>query len=77
LQLVGFVDAQSEYDATETTLKTMRQGQGANPINVAVRFGATAYIDAVQYWLNEVEIGPEPGYGLFVANYSIRLVRRD
>ena len=77
LELVGFVDAESEYTAIKSTLKTMRQGQGANPISVTVRFGASAYINAVQYWLENVEIDPEPGYGVFVANYSIRLMKRD
>jgi len=77
LELVGFVDAQSEYDAIKTTLKAMRQGQGANPISVTVRFGATAYINTVQYWVENIEVDPQPGYGVFVANYTIRLMKRD
>jgi len=77
LELQGFIDAQSEYDAIKNTLTTMRQGQGANPISITVRFGATAYINGVQYWLEPIEIDPEPGYGVFVANYTIKLVKRD
>jgi len=77
LELSGFVDAQSEYDAIKTTLKTMRQGQGANPISVTVRFGATAYINGVQYWVLDIRIRPESGTGLFHAHYSIPLKKRD
>ena len=76
LELIGFIDAQSEYNAIKNTLVTMRQGQCANPITVTVRFGASAYINGVQYWLEPFEIDPEPGYGVFVANYTIRLVKR-
>ena len=77
LELEGFIDAQSEYDAIKTTLKTMRQGQGTSPISVTVRFGANPYINAVQYWVGDVELKPKPGHGLFVADYSIPFVKRD
>jgi len=76
LELVGFVDSESEYTAIKATLTTMRQAQGATPISVTVRCGASAYINAVQYWVGPVEIDPEPGYGLFVANYRIHCRKR-
>jgi len=77
LELIGFVDTQSEYTDIATTLVTMRQGQVANPISVTVRFGASAYINAVQYWVGEIEIDPPPGYGVFLADYRIPCVKRD
>jgi len=77
LELSGFIDSQSEYDAIKTTLKSMRQAQGVTPISVTVRFGATAYINAVQYWVGDAEIDPEPGTGVFFAKYRIPCIKRD
>ena len=77
LDLIGFIDAESEYTALKSTLKTMRQGQGANPIAVTVRFGASAYINGINYWVGDIEIDPEPGIGVFFANYRIPCIKRD
>jgi len=77
LELRGLVDAESEYTAIKSTLKTMRQGQDTNPISVTVRCGTIAYINGVQYWVGDIEIEPEPGFGIFWMNYSIKLTKRD
>jgi len=77
LDLVGFIDSSSEYDALKSTLKTMRQGQGANVIAVTVRFGASVYINSVNYWIGEIEIDPEAGTGVFHAHYRIPCIKRD
>jgi len=76
LELTGFIDSLTEYNI-KSTLKTMRQGQDANPISVTVRFGATPIINSVQYWLEDFDFDPEPGYGVYVANYTIKLTKRD
>jgi len=77
LELEGTVDSLSEYTALKTTLVTMRQGQGANPISITVRCGADAYINAIQYWVGQIEIIPEPGFGIMWARYRIPCWKKD
>jgi len=77
LELKGTLDSSSEYDALKTTLVAMRRGQDANPISITVRCGASAYINGIQYWVDEIEIEPEPGFGIMWARYRIPCIKRD